>query len=209
MSNWSCVEQAEAARQVFIKHEGCVLVAFPCGMGKSLTFLLPFSLAPTGFTVVVVPYRALLQDAIAHARGHGLECEVFDKNILARFGPNAIGTTRSREDSVRFVFVVADTAVSPDFMSFLETARRQGCLNGIVFDEAHQILVAQSYREPMRRVRHLARFGCLLVLVSGTSPPCFERSLLGELGFQPDTASIHRRPDSYQKRLLVDLFRLP
>ncbi|KAH8723307.1 hypothetical protein GQ44DRAFT_569750, partial [Phaeosphaeriaceae sp. PMI808] len=51
-----------------------LVVVLPTGGGKSLLFTLPACIEETGVTVVVVPYRALIEDLVKRIRNCGVEC---------------------------------------------------------------------------------------------------------------------------------------
>jgi superfamily II DNA helicase RecQ len=50
------------------------VVVLLAGGGKSLLFTVPGSIDSTGVTVVVVPYRALIEDLVARIQGCGIDC---------------------------------------------------------------------------------------------------------------------------------------
>jgi superfamily II DNA helicase RecQ len=206
MTQWSCEEQQNAAKHILMSRTETTLLFLPCGMGKTVAYLNPLSLAPVGFSIVIVPYISLLDSQLEYANTRlDLRCEAFDIRNKSRFSATSFDHVRNLNDPIRFVYVVVDTAVRPEFTAFVDSANARGLLNAIVFDEAHQILQAERYRENMKRVGHFSTFGVPLIFASGTFPPCFEPSLLDKFGLFKNLCAVFRRPDSYGKRLTVHL----
>ncbi|KAF2741606.1 hypothetical protein M011DRAFT_373874, partial [Sporormia fimetaria CBS 119925] len=50
------------------------VVVLPTGGGKSLLFTVPACLDSAGVTVVVVPYRALIEDLVRRIQKCGIDC---------------------------------------------------------------------------------------------------------------------------------------
>ncbi|KAL5430422.1 hypothetical protein PMIN07_012600 [Paraphaeosphaeria minitans] len=51
-----------------------LVVVLPTGGGKSLLFMVPACLNHAGVTVVVVPFRALIEDLATRIRARGIDC---------------------------------------------------------------------------------------------------------------------------------------
>jgi superfamily II DNA helicase RecQ len=51
-----------------------LVVVLPTGVGKSLLFMLPSLFEGAGVTVVIVPYRALVEDLLRRICGYGVDC---------------------------------------------------------------------------------------------------------------------------------------
>jgi len=71
-------EQKEALYTIVVgEHKMPLVVVLPTGGGKSLLFMAPTCLDDPGVTIVVVPYRALINNLIATARQSGIDCIEF------------------------------------------------------------------------------------------------------------------------------------
>ena len=52
-----------------------LVVVLPTGGGKSLLFIVPAYLDGVGVTIVVVPFRALINDLVKRITDSGIDCE--------------------------------------------------------------------------------------------------------------------------------------
>ncbi|KAF1955455.1 hypothetical protein CC80DRAFT_549137 [Byssothecium circinans] len=66
-------EQEQAVHAV-VAGQTPLVVVLPTGRGKSLLFMVPACLDNPGVTVVVVPYRALIEDLVRRIRDSGIDC---------------------------------------------------------------------------------------------------------------------------------------
>ena len=164
MSNWTCTQQQDAAVAILTTRDD-ILVFLSCGFGKTLYYLAPLAPSPCDFTVVVVPYVALMESQMAYGINVlGLHCVAFDKTSPL-FAPNTFVDLHSRaQDSTRFVFVVTETAVQPHTLELLRAAASHGLLNSIAVDKTHQVLLSQDYRTSLERIRLLKTLAVRLVL---------------------------------------------
>ncbi|KAF2832757.1 hypothetical protein CC86DRAFT_267823, partial [Ophiobolus disseminans] len=67
------MEQEQALYAVLDKQTPLVVV-LPTSGGKSLLFTLPACIEGAGVTVVIVPYRALIEDLVGRIRDYGVDC---------------------------------------------------------------------------------------------------------------------------------------
>ena len=67
------VEQEQALNAVLDKQTPLVVI-LPTGGGKSLLFTVPACVEEVGVTVVVVPYRALIEDLVSRISSAGVDC---------------------------------------------------------------------------------------------------------------------------------------
>ncbi|KAF1956342.1 hypothetical protein CC80DRAFT_362384, partial [Byssothecium circinans] len=67
------VEQEQALHAV-LDGQTPLVVVLPTGGGKSLLFSVPACLEGAGMTVVVVPYRALIEDLVGRMQKCGIDC---------------------------------------------------------------------------------------------------------------------------------------
>jgi superfamily II DNA helicase RecQ len=89
-----------------------VVVVMPTGGGKSMLFMLP-AWVSGGLTVVVVPLIALRQDLEKRCAAAGISCIEWE--------------SRRPPDEAAIVLVTPESALSEDFMTFLN--RQQVCPN--------------------------------------------------------------------------------
>ncbi|KAK0887414.1 hypothetical protein LTR02_017252 [Friedmanniomyces endolithicus] len=70
-----CEEQREALQAVVCgEQRSPLVVVLPTGGGKSLLFMAPACLVDPGVTIVVVPYRALMNNLVTTARKARFDC---------------------------------------------------------------------------------------------------------------------------------------
>jgi hypothetical protein len=154
-------EQKEALIAIVSKR-GPLVVILPTGGGKSLLFQLPASLSGARTTVVVVPFRSLIADLVQRCTLLGIGCVEW-----------IIG----RPQHAQLTLVVAETAVSTSFLSFVSDLRIAGNLDRIVIDECHVIFTADGYRPRLPDLDRLRAIPCQFVFLTGTLPPCLEENL--------------------------------
>ncbi|KAL6172001.1 hypothetical protein ACJQWK_02991 [Exserohilum turcicum] len=111
------VEQEQALHAVLEKQTPLIVV-LPTGGGKSLLFTLPACVEETGVTVVVVPYRALIEDLVGRIQRCGVDC------IEWKYGEN---------DPASVVVVSADVAgdikSGGNFLGYARTLKAKGLLH--------------------------------------------------------------------------------
>ncbi|OGE46472.1 hypothetical protein PENARI_c239G05377, partial [Penicillium arizonense] len=100
-----------------------VVAVMPTGGGKSLLFMLPAWISPRGVTVVVVPLIALRGDIMHRCRQLGILCVAWE--------------SRRPADQASIVLVTPESAITEDFMTFLNRQRLCHRLDRIVIDECH------------------------------------------------------------------------
>ncbi|KAF2820904.1 hypothetical protein CC86DRAFT_303884, partial [Ophiobolus disseminans] len=79
-------------------------VVLPTAGGKSLLFTIPAVLDESGVTVVVIPYRALLDNAVSKLTKKGIDCIEW--------------TYAARTTYAKVVFVSADIAGEAAFLQY-------------------------------------------------------------------------------------------
>ncbi|KAF1922195.1 uncharacterized protein M421DRAFT_38003, partial [Didymella exigua CBS 183.55] len=72
-SNFRLVKQEQALHAV-MDRQTLLVVVLLTGGGKSLLFSVPACLTDAGVTVVVVPYRALMEDLVSRMQKCGIDC---------------------------------------------------------------------------------------------------------------------------------------
>ncbi|KAF7174655.1 hypothetical protein CNMCM6106_000807 [Aspergillus hiratsukae] len=89
--------------------ESPVVAVMPTGGGKSMLFMVPAFATPGGTTVVVVPLVALRADMTRRCQQLGISCVAWE--------------SRRPPDAASIVLVTPESAVSPDFHTFLNRLR--------------------------------------------------------------------------------------
>jgi superfamily II DNA helicase RecQ len=66
--------EQELALHAVIDRQTLLVVVLPTSGGKSLLFSVLACLDDAGVTVVVVPYRALIEDLVSRMQKRGIDC---------------------------------------------------------------------------------------------------------------------------------------
>jgi superfamily II DNA helicase RecQ len=166
------VEQEQALHAV-IDGQTPLVVVLPTGGGKSLLFTVPACMENTGVTVVIVPYRALIQDLISRVHTAGLECQEW----------------RPGQGSPACIMVVSadiagDITSSGNFISHAHMLCGKGLLRRVVIDECHLTITSSDWRPTMALLKNLRLIPCPIILLTATLPPVrqgeLQRSMLIE-----------------------------
>ena len=94
----------------------------PTGRGKSLLFIAPAYLIDLGVTIVVVPYRILLDNLLKTAK---------DARI------NYIEYRPGEQNPTALVFVSIDFAGGSQFLSYAQLLSVKGVLRRVFVDKSH------------------------------------------------------------------------
>ncbi|EDN04941.1 conserved hypothetical protein [Histoplasma mississippiense (nom. inval.)] len=144
--------------------ESPVVAIMPTGGGKSMMFMLPAWVAPGGTTVVVVPLVALRGDMQRRCEELGISCVEWE--------------SRRPPDEASMVLVTPESALSEDFITFLNRQRLNHRLDRIVIDECHTVLNDQvNFRPQMQQLGKLMAAKTQMVLLTATLPPGEEEKL--------------------------------
>ena len=100
------------------------------GGGKSLLFTAPACLDNPSLTIVVVPYRALLDNLLATAKKAKVDC------IEYRPG---------EQNPAALVFISADFVSGSQFLSFAQLLSAKGILRRVFVDECHLTFTASDW----------------------------------------------------------------
>lgn len=159
------VEQEQAMHAV-LDGQNPLVVVLPTGGGKSLLFTVPAVVEQTGVTVVVVPYRALINNLVERIQSSGVEC------IEWKHGEN---------NPASVVVVSADHAGDifsmSNFLAYAGLLLQKGLLRRVVVDECHLVFSAHSWRPKLALLKNLRLLGCPIVLMTATLPPVWEHAL--------------------------------
>jgi superfamily II DNA helicase RecQ len=158
------VEQEQALYAV-LDNQTPLVVVLPTGGGKSLLFTLPACIEE-GVTVVVVPYRALIEDLVKRICDYGVDC---------------IEWKHSDSNPASVVVVSADIAgditSNGNFLGYARLLKNKGLLRRVVIDECHLLFTSRHWRGNLLKVKNLRLLGCPLVLLTATLPPVQEIEL--------------------------------
>ncbi|EAW22049.1 uncharacterized protein NFIA_024280 [Aspergillus fischeri NRRL 181] len=115
--------------------ESPVVAVMPTGGGKSMLLMVPAFATPGGTTVVVlVPLVALRADMTRRCQELGISCVLWE--------------SRRPLDAASIVLVTPESAVSPDFQTFLNWLRWMRRLDHIMINECHVVLNDQRDFRP-------------------------------------------------------------
>ncbi|KAK5162702.1 uncharacterized protein LTR77_011237 [Saxophila tyrrhenica] len=154
-------KQREALESIMKKDDFIPLVVvLPTGGGKSLLFTAPACLDDPGVTVVVVPYRALLNRLLQTAQEAGIDCFEWKRGEV---NPAAL------------VFVSADV-VQP-FMSYARVMEGKGLLRRVFVDESHLTFTSSNWRAKLTTVRLVRGLRAPTIMLTATLPVMLEFEL--------------------------------
>jgi superfamily II DNA helicase RecQ len=159
------MEQERALYAVLDKQTPLVVV-LPTGGGKSLLFTLPACIEKTGVTVVVVPYRALIEDLVQRIRGCGVDCIEWKH-----------GESNPASVVVVSADVAGDITSNGNFLGYARVLKGKGLLQRVVIDECHLLFTARHWRANLLKVKNLRLLGCPTVLLTATLPVVQEGEL--------------------------------
>jgi superfamily II DNA helicase RecQ len=161
--SFKSAEQEQAMRAV-INGQTPLVVVLPTGGGKSLLFTVPACLQDAGVTLVVVPYRALIEDLVMRITQSGIDC---------------IEWKHGQTNPAAVVAVSADVAGSSSFLSYAGMLSSKKLLRRVVVDECHLIFTSSDWRPKLAKLKHLRVLACPIILLTATLPPVLEE-VLGE-----------------------------
>jgi superfamily II DNA or RNA helicase len=159
--SFKSLKQEEAIYAV-IRGQTPLVVVLPTGGGKSLLFMVPALLDGTEITIVVVPYRALIDDLVDRIRSSGIDC---------------IEWKPGQANPATIVVVSADVAGGASFLKYASLMGTKKLLRRVVIDECHLVFTLSDWRPRLAALRNLRVLGCPIVLLTATLPPVFEQEL--------------------------------
>ena len=155
-------KEQESAMKAIMDGETPLIIILPTGGGKSLLFMVPGCLKEPGITIVVAPFRALVNDLV---------------NRLKRMGIDCLEWTGRENNAAAIVVVSADIAGSLGFLTYASLLKRQGLLKRMFIDECHLIFTSSDYRPKLAKLKDLRAVGCQMILMTATLPPLLEYQL--------------------------------
>ena len=158
--------EQERALHAVMDGQTPLVVVLPTGRGKSLLFSVPACIDDAGVTVVVVPYRALIEHLVEQMQQRGINC------IEWKHG----------ESSPAVVVVVSadaagDTTSNSNFLGYASTLSSKGLLRRVVVDKCHLIITSSDWRPKLALLKNLRLLPCPIVLLTATLPPVREGEL--------------------------------
>ena len=154
--------QKEALTAIVKGGRSPLVVVIPTGGGKSLLFTAPACLADAGITIVVVPFRALINDLVDKAKEAGID------SIEWRLG---------EVNPATLVFVSADLVDGTGFLGYAQQLLDSGWLRRIFVDECHLIFKDGHWRSKLARLGTLRRVNCEMILLTATLLPIMQGEL--------------------------------
>lgn len=160
-----------------------LLCVLPTGSGKSLCWQLPAVMqADRGWTLVVSPLIALMQDQVNHLNENGISCACI--NSLLPPEANEAALKRIREGTLKILFVSPERLQSAVFQSVAYGAPPWL----MVVDEAHCIPQwGDSFREAYREIGHFIRdlpARPVMCAMTATADDAIRKSIVDELGMR-------------------------
>jgi superfamily II DNA or RNA helicase len=148
--------QKEALETIVEGGRRPLVVVMPTGGGKSLLFTAPACLDSTGVTIVVVPFRALINDLVDKAKKAGIDS--------TEWRPGEV-------NPATIVFVSADLIDGTNLLGYAQQLFDSGRLRRIFIDECHLIFKENHWRAKLARLSCLRGVNCPMVLLTATLPP--------------------------------------
>jgi superfamily II DNA helicase RecQ len=138
------------------------VVVIPTSGGKSLLFTAPACLDNTGVTIVVVPFRTLINDLVDKAKKAGIDS--------VEWRPGEV-------NPATLVFVNADLVDGTNLLGYAQQLFDSGRLRRIFIDECHLIFKENHWRAKLVRLSCLRGVNCPMVLLTATLPPLMQFEL--------------------------------
>jgi len=155
-------KEQELAMEAVLVGQTPLVVVLPTGGGKSLLFMVPARLDDAGVTIVVAPFRALVDDLVDRLKKAGIDCLEWRPGEV---NPAAV------------VVVSADFAASWGFLSYASLLDREGLLERVFVDECHLTFTSSDWRPKLAHLKHLRALSRPMVLLTATLPPVLEHEL--------------------------------
>jgi superfamily II DNA helicase RecQ len=141
--------------------DSALAVVLPTGGGKSLLFTAPACLDDPGMTIVVVPYRQLIDETLSDALDRGID---------------AVEWTRDLQDPANIVFISADK-LNDTFFDYSARMAECGLVRRVFVDECHLAITAHSWRPRLVSLARLRRIEALTIMLTATLPLYMETDL--------------------------------
>lgn len=106
-----------------------LIIILPTRGGKSLLFIAPAYLENAGVTIVIVPFRALINKLVNTAKEASI---------------NSVEWHLGLTDLATLVFISIDKIISGRFLSYVELLKDKGLLRRVFVDECHLTFTASD-----------------------------------------------------------------
>ncbi|ANB11333.1 ATP-dependent DNA helicase SGS1 [Sugiyamaella lignohabitans] len=127
--------QEEIINAALEKHD--ILVIFPVGHGKSLTYQLPAVATDHGCTIVISPLLALMANQVDSLEKHGIKAVSLNSNVSIEDRKWILHDLACGHPHIRLLYVSPELCAVDSFRKVVDTLYKQGELNRLVIDEAH------------------------------------------------------------------------
>ena len=154
-------QQEDALERIMHRTDSALAVVLPTGGGKTLLFTAPACVENPGVTLVVVPYRQLINETVSDAKAAGIDC---------------IEWTHSTEDPAEMVVVSADK-LDDRFFGYASLLASKGLLRRVFVDECHLAITAHSWRRRLVELARVQSLGVPLIMLTATLPVHMESDL--------------------------------
>ena len=149
--------QHEAMQSILYDDQTTPLViVLPTGGGKSLLFMAPACLENVGVTIVIVPFRALINKLV---------------NIAKEASINSIEWHPGLTDPATLVFISTDKIIGSGFLSYAELLKDKGLLRRVFVDKCYLTFTASDWRPKLVAMRSVRGLRVPLIMLTATLPP--------------------------------------
>ncbi|EPS37769.1 hypothetical protein H072_8519 [Dactylellina haptotyla CBS 200.50] len=181
--SYRCPEQRTALEHI-VTGTSYLLIVLPTGGGKSLLFQLPSLLNGARHTVVVIPFRALLDDMMQKCKDAGV--------------PSSHWCLETANELMNpLIFVGLEQVSGPEFHAFLNKLYTTDNLDRIVMDEAHLCLTDDvDFRPSLLDLNLLRRHPVQMVCLTATLPVIEEKRFCQLMDFQRKHLAVVRASTS-------------
>ena len=164
-AQWTCKQQREAVKAL-VTLDKDVILALRTGIGKTAVAIIP-SMVENGYTVIVVPLIALMED---------WKRRLTEKNIAFEHFKGR--ETSELQGSSNIILVSSDVAKYDHWKKCITQLDRQRPVLRMIIDEAHYYFTDVEFRShAMANSFTLRHLPMQMVLMSGTIPPQAEAYL--------------------------------
>ncbi|KAI8931122.1 hypothetical protein NX059_012132 [Plenodomus lindquistii] len=186
----------KAALDAVLQRKLRIVAVMATGSGKSLLFMLPASLSPSGITVVIAPYKALRDDLQVRCTEQGISCAIWDGQRPPYWAS--------------IVLITPESAVTKSFGRFLDEQRMLRQLDRIVIDECHVLLESsQSWRPDLLRLMEMTEKGTQVLYLTATLPPTLQPAFFQCAGLDAATVTLCRDPSTARRNIAYRVLDYP
>ena len=173
------------ALELSVQRKSDLLVILPMGGGKSLLFMAcTVNVAESNLAMVmIVPLVALLEDLKSHLKAKGIRVADW-----ANDHPKVTGY------SAHVIIVLADTAATPEFLSYFLKGCQEGKIARAIIDEIDSVLTAAHYWPIFNVIKCLREGHVSFLGLSVTIPPNSVGMIIQCMNFLPGNTLLIRAP---------------